>query len=78
MRPALISDFDIDTDFCVHLTHAVQPPLPEAVGWVICVALGCFFAALVSVMVWVVGPLLGCIHDRGLAFAACFVVIRSC
>ena len=30
-----------------------DPPLPTGVGWVICVALGCFFAALVSVMVYV-------------------------
>jgi len=29
------------------------PPLPEGIGWVICVALGCFFAALVSAMVYV-------------------------
>ena len=28
--------------------------MPEAVGWVICVALGCFFAALVSAMVYAV------------------------
>ena len=30
-----------------------DPPLPTGVGWVICVALGCFFAALVSAMVYV-------------------------
>ena len=30
-----------------------SPPLPTGVGWVICVALGCFFAALVSAMVYV-------------------------
>ena len=30
-----------------------DPPLPTGVGWVICVALGCFFAALVSVMMYV-------------------------
>ena len=32
----------------------LQPPLPTAVGWLICVALGCFFAALVSGMVYLV------------------------
>ena len=30
-----------------------DPPLPTGVGWVICVALGCFFAALVSAMVYI-------------------------
>jgi SSS family transporter len=30
-----------------------SPPLPEAIGWVITLALGCFFAALVAGMVYV-------------------------
>jgi len=38
-----------------------RPPLPEGIGWVICVALGCFFAALVSAMVYVVSS---CVAQR--------------
>lgn len=57
--PAIISstkhDLTSSDDFtcCVLLC---SPPLPEGIGWVICVALGCFFAALVSGMVYVVSP----------------------
>ena len=29
-----------------------KPPLPEAIGWVICLAIGCFFAALVAGLVY--------------------------